>query len=275
MQQDPPAAAPAVSASSSGTAVLPPAAGTDRTPPAPARSWTQRRRLVAAWLQDRRQFAEPRLPRTCPICGYTGLFTSVGHPPRWDARCLNCGSRERHRLLHLWITRDGGDRLAGRRILHFAPEKAFARRMRGNPLYETADLHQPGVTHRVDITRIGLPDASYDVVIANHVLEHIPDDRQAMHELFRLLRPGGLALLTVPLNASRAETYENPAITRPAERHAHFSAEDHVRYYGLDFTDRLAAAGFATEIFRLSPEQEVRYGLLRDEWLTVAHKPAA
>ena len=77
-------------------------------------TWTQRRRLAAAWLIDRRQFAEPRLPRTCPICGYTGVFVSVGHPPRWDASCLNCGSRERHRLLWLWVTQGGGNRLAGK-----------------------------------------------------------------------------------------------------------------------------------------------------------------
>ena len=236
------------------------------------RTWTQRRRLAAAWLADRRQFAEPRLPRTCPICGYTGMFISVGHPPRWDARCLNCGSRERHRLLWLWVTACGGNRLAGQRILHFAPEKVIASLMRGNPLYETADLHQPGVTHTVDITNLTLPDASYDVAIANHVLEHIPDDRKAMRELHRLLRPGGLALLTVPVNASRQETYENPAITAPDARHAHFSAEDHVRYYGLDFADRLAEAGFTVTTFRLAPEEEVRYGLLRDEWLYIATK---
>ena len=235
--------------------------------------WRLYRRLAAAWLQDRQQFREKRLPRTCPICGYHGVFVSVGHPPRWDARCPGCGSRERHRLVHLWTTRDGGDQLAGKRILHFAPEKIVMRRMRGNPLYETADLLQPGVTHYVDITRTGLPEGSYDVVMANHVLEHIPDDRLAMRELLRLLKPGGVALLTVPINPSRQETYENPAITAPAERHAHFSAADHLRYYGLDFADRLGEAGFVVETFRLSPAEEVRYGLLRDEWLYVARKP--
>jgi SAM-dependent methyltransferase len=235
---------------------------------------TRARRLVAAWLSDRRQFQGGRPPRTCPICGYHGVFISVGHPGRWDARCLNCGSRERHRLLHLWITEGGGDKLADKRILHFAPEKAFMRRMRGNRLYETADLMQSGVTHRADITDTKLPAGSYDVVLANHVLEHIPDDRAAIAELFRLLRPGGFALLTVPVNATRPTTYENPAITEAADRWAHFSAHDHVRYYGLDFADRLAEAGFAVEAFRLPPEEEVKYGLLRDEWLTIARKPA-
>ena len=234
---------------------------------------TRARRLGAAWLRDPRQFRGGRLRRTCPICGYHGLFVSVGHPARWAARCLNCGSRERHRLLHLWITENGGDKLAGKRILHFAPEKAFMRRMRGNRLYETADLLQAGVTHQVDITDTGLPDAAYDVVLANHVLEHIPDDRAAMREMFRLLKLGGVALLTVPINATRADTYENPTISGAAERWAHFSAHDHVRYYGLDFADRLTQCGFQVATFRLLPQDEARYALLRDEWLTIARKP--
>jgi hypothetical protein len=236
-------------------------------------TWTQLRRLVGAWLHDRSQFRYRRLPRTCPICFYHGRFISVGHPPRWDARCLNCGCRERHRLMHLWVTQDGGDRLSDKRILHFAPEKVVMRQMRGNPLYETADQYQTGVTHKVDITAVALPDASYDVVMAHHVLEHIQNDHQAMREMFRLLRPGSFALLTTPINASRQETYENPAVTTPEARYAHFSQADHVRYYGLDFADRLGDAGFTVETFRLQPEQEPTFGLLRDEWIVIAHKP--
>ncbi|MGA3005071.1 MAG: methyltransferase domain-containing protein [Acetobacteraceae bacterium] len=237
--------------------------------------WARMWRLTGARLQDRQQVRGRRVPRICPICGYNGVFISVGHPRRWDARCPNCGSRERHRLLHLWITEGRGDKLAGKRILHFAPEKAFMQRMRGDPLYETADLVQAGVTYKVDITDTKLPRAGYDVVIANHVLEHIADDRQAMREVLRLLKPGGLAVLSVPLNPTRQTTYENPAITSAAERQAHFGAPDHVRYYGLDFADRLHEAGFLVETFRASPEQEVEYGLLRDEWLYIARKPAA
>jgi hypothetical protein len=242
-------------------------------PPRVPGRWQRSRRLIGAFLRDPGQFNRRMPRRHCPICGYHGIFISVGHPPRWDARCLQCGSRERHRLTHLWVTQSGGNRLASRRILHFAPEKIVMRQMRDNPWYETADLHQPDVTHKADITRVGLPDARYDVVMVHHVLEHIDDDRQAMQELYRLLKPGGVAVLTVPINASRQETYENPAITDPADRALHFSAPDHRRYYGLDFTDRLAGVGFVTEIFRMRPDQEVYYGLLRDEWITIAHKP--
>lgn len=244
-------------------------------PPRTRRSWTILRRLAVAWLRDRDQFAYRKLAHDCPICGYHGIFIGVGRPPRWDARCLQCGSRERHRLLHLWVTAGGGNRLAGKRILHFAPEKAVRRQMRGNPLYETADLHQKGTTHALDISRVDLPDAGYDVVMAHHVLEHVDEDRAAMRELYRLLKPGGVALLSVPINPSRRETYENPAITVPEQRSAHFGNEDHKRYYGLDFADRLAEAGFRVETFRMPPADEVRYGLLRDEWLYVATKPGA
>lgn len=235
--------------------------------------WTTAWRLADAWLRDWRQFRDGRLARTCPICGYHGVFVSVGHPRRWDARCPKCGSRERHRLLHLWITEHGDDKLAGKRILHFAPEKAFMRRMSGNVRYETADLMQTGVTHKVDITDTNLPDARYGVVIANHVLEHIDDDRKAIRELFRLLEPGGVAVLSVPINATRHMTYENPTIISEAGRRAHFSAHDHKRYYGLDFADRLTEVGFQVETFRMSFEEEIEYGLLRDEWIYIGRKP--
>jgi SAM-dependent methyltransferase len=104
------------------------------------------------------------------------------------------------------------------------------------------------------------------------LLEHIPDDRAAMREMVRLLRPGGLALLSVPINASRQSTYENPSLTGQSERFAHFSAHDHLRYYGLDFAERLTGAGFTVDTFRVSPEEEVKYGLLRNEWIYIARR---
>src|SRR3954447_22954355 len=130
------------------------------TPPAPRPwpDWPVLRRLAGAWLRHRQQFREPRLPRTCPICGHTGVMIGVGHPPRWDSRCARCGSRERHRLLWLWITEGDGNRLARKRILHFAPEKALREALRAEPGYETADLLQRGVTHTVDITRLPMRD---------------------------------------------------------------------------------------------------------------------
>lgn len=240
---------------------------------APSR-WTIARRMAGAWLRDRHQFSGGKLPRGCPICGHSGIMIGVGHPPRWDARCAGCGSRERHRLLWLWATEGGHNRLADKRILHFAPEKALRRALGDNPAYETADLRQRGVTHQVDITRLPMADATYDVVIANHVLEHIDDDRQAMRELFRVLRPGGTALLTVPVNPTRQETYSDPGVTSKVARAAHFNAPDHRRYYGLDFAGRLRDVGFEAETFRMTQAQEVTYSLMPMEWLYVATRPA-
>ena len=130
--------------------------------------WKQRRRLAEAWLADCHQLAEPRVPHTCPICGCAGVFARVGHPPRWDARCLHCGSRKRHRPLHLWTVRGGENKLNAKRIL------------------------------------------------------------------------------------------------------------DDVRNCGLELANRVRELGFAVETFCMTPEEEVRYGLLRDEWLYVGStKPLA
>jgi SAM-dependent methyltransferase len=178
--------------------------------------------------------------------------------------------------LWLWATpaHSGINRLAGKRILHFAPEIALRRALWNNPGYETADLTQRGVTHQVDITQLPMASETYDVVIANHVLEHIDDDRLAMRELFRVLQPGGIALLTTPINPTRQETYEDATITDPVMRHAHFNASDHRRFYGLDFANRLKDVGFSVETFRMTPAEEVIFGLLPMEWLYVATRPS-
>jgi len=118
-----------------------------------------------------------------------------------------------------------------------------------------------------------MANQTYDVVIANHVLEHIDDDRLAMRELFRVLVPGGIALLTVPINPTRTETYEDKSITDPVEREAHFNAPDNHRFYGLDFAHRLHEAGFDVDTFRMTPPLEVIYGLLPMEWLYIATRP--
>ena len=238
-------------------------------------TWTIRRRLIGAWLRDRKQFSSGNLFRLCPICNYNGIMISVGHPLRWNARCPQCGSRERHRLLWLWATsgHSGINRLEGKRILHFAPEKALRHALRDNPHYETADLVQRGVTHQVDMTELPMRSETYEVVIANHVLEHIDDDRRAMLELFRVLQPGGIALLTTPINPTRQKTYEDAGITDPVARQAHFNDLDHRRFYGLDFADRLQDAGFSVDTFRMTPTQEVTFGLLPMEWLYVATRP--
>lgn len=131
-------------------------------------------------------------------------------------------------------------------MLHVAPEYTLSRRLRAlaNLNYLSIDLSSHRAMRKMDLTALDLDDASLDVILCSHVLEHIPDDRLAMRELHRVLRPGGWAILQVPLDPERALTYEDASITDPAERLAHFGQEDHVRIYGRDYPDRLREAGF-------------------------------
>lgn len=135
---------------------------------------------------------------------------------------------------------------ARHRVLHFAPEEIFQKQFSRMPNleYRSADLDSPLATDRVDITAMAYEDAAFDVILCSHVLEHVRDDRKALRELHRVLRPGGWAILQVPLDAKRERTYEDPTITDPAERRRAFGQEDHLRIYGQDYRDRLVEAGF-------------------------------
>ena len=132
------------------------------------------------------------------------------------------------------------------RVLHFAPEARLRRRIEPAAAeYTPADLNMPG-TERIDVTNIDRPDASFDVVICSHVLEHVPDDRAGMRELRRVLAPDGFAVIQVPI-ATRAEhTDEEVTPVSPDERAKRFGDPSHVRLYAeADYVARLNAAGFA------------------------------
>ncbi len=253
-----------------------PADRVDATPPTlptPSRFVIARRILEAFILKDRRQFSRNsrgyKYPRECPICGYQGRFLSLERGQRLDARCPGCGSRERHRLQHLFLSEGGVWKLAGQRILHFAPERFMLKLMRGNKLYVSADLRQPDAGMHMDATAIPFPDASFDVLIAHHLLEHIPDDAKALSEFARVLRPGGLALLAVPQNHAAAETDEDLSLTDPVQKFWRFTANDHCRLYGRDFAGRVASAGFSVTPYVRPPADQLRYALLREDVLYV------
>ena len=187
---------------------------------------------------------------------------------RREACCPRCGALERHRSLWLFIERElGVDRLRGR-MLHFAPEPALERRFATLPdlEYVTGDLMPDRADiRRLDITAIDFPDDSFDVIVVNHVLEHVPDDRRAIAELRRVLRPGGFVLTQHPHDEALAETYEDPSIVSEADRLKHFGQGDHVRMYGRDFVERLRAGGFTVETRRYADEvpegERVRFAL--------------
>ncbi|HEX5755159.1 MAG TPA: methyltransferase domain-containing protein [Arenimonas sp.] len=166
--------------------------------------------------------------------------------------CAACGASDRERLYAYWLRQrlESGRIVPGSRILHFAPEPALSRQLASvsDWQYETADLSMPGVDHRVDITRLPFADASYDLLICSHVLEHVPDDRQAMRELARILKPGGVGILMAPIIVGLAHSVEDPAVTDAAERWRLFGQGDHVRLYARDdFVRRLEESGFRVE----------------------------
>ena len=214
-----------------------------------------------------------RARRQCPCCGARLASFAPGGPSRRpDARCPRCGSLERHRLLALLLAER--PTLASGRVLHVAPEPIVARLLQaGASVYVSADL-SASADARMDVTRLPVSAGALDLVVASHVLEHVPDDRAAMAEMFRALRPGGTALLHVPIDLGRAATDEDPSVTDPAERVRRFGQDDHVRLYGRDFVGRLEAAGFTVAAWggQLSPRQRRRHGLA-DELAYLATRP--
>jgi SAM-dependent methyltransferase len=218
----------------------------------------------------RRAYGHPRLYMgrrlECPICG--GRFRRMRHGRgRRDVQCPRCGSYERVRALWLFL-RDQTDLSAGtHRVLHFAPEPSIATAIAALPGvdYVSADI-APGVAMEVvDITAIPPALGSVDVVICSHVLEHVPDDRRAMAEVFGVLEPGGTAYFMQPVDFERAETYEDPAIVAPEQRLRAFGQYNHVRVYGRDIRERLGNAGFELTERRyteeLDPADRARYAL--------------
>lgn len=212
---------------------------------------------------------------TCPCCGaHLRRFAAGGESPARPAMCPRCLSLERHRWMWLYLenhTRLGHDPL---RLLHFAPEYSLAPRLAALPHlhYTTVDLAlTPDTAHllhtRMDITRLALPDAHFDAILCSHVLEHVEDDTAALRELRRVLKPGGWALIAVPVWMDR-RTLEDPAITTPADRRRFYEQADHVRLYGCDIVQRLQSAGFHVAIhssLRLPLKAVDHFGLWRIE----------
>jgi SAM-dependent methyltransferase len=209
--------------------------------------------------------------RSCPICGYRGYFKTFGFQPRFDARCPSCSSLERHRLLYLALT--GPYPIApNAEVLHFAPEKALRSFLKGRvQRYVTTDIIGTSVDVALNIEAIDLPDASFDVILCNHVLEHV-DDRAALAEMHRVLRPGGTLYAMVPLVEGWAQTYEPSGIHSDDARRLHYGQHDHVRFYGQDFRERIRAAGFTLDEFTAEGTAVVEHGLVRGEKVFIGHQ---
>ncbi len=193
--------------------------------------------------------------RTCPVCEKDSRkFREYGILHREDGRCMQCGALERHRFAWLFFQKmtnlfDG----KFKKMLHVGAERGFEPKLRKQlgTGYITADLFDPRADVKMDITDIQYSDNVFDVIYCSHVLEHVQDDKKAMREFFRVLKPGGWAILLVPILNGDHPTFENPEIVTPEERLAIYGQEDHVRKYGNDYIDRLRESGFTVRKYNV------------------------
>jgi SAM-dependent methyltransferase len=216
----------------------------------------------------------------CPVChGKFRMLLPYGNNGAANRLCPSCLSLERHRFLWLWLQSRTDFFSARLKVLHVAPEQPFIKRFRDLPNldYTTADLLSPLADLKMDIMDMPLQDNTFDVVICNHVLEHVADDRIAMREIFRVLKPGGWAVLQVPIDWNRNYTYEDPSIVTPAEREMHFGQYDHLRFHGADYPERLRHEGFIVDnedfLSTFSKQQRDYYRLPDKEMIWKSSKP--
>ncbi|MBD1261808.1 class I SAM-dependent methyltransferase [Maribacter polysiphoniae] len=231
------------------------------------------RPIMALWLRGNKY--------TDPIDGKRfRTFLPYGYEsPRDNVLSPSTLSLERHRLLWLFLQKETDFFTEHLKVLHFAPEQAFYKRFRnlGNLDYTTTDLNSPLADVEADICNLPFADNTYDVILCNHVLEHIPDDEKAMQELYRVLKPGGWGIFQIPQDLNREHTFEDDSITDRKERARIFGQYDHVRIYGKDYFDKLRTIGFEVKEVdfnkNLSPEEIDRYRLAATEIIPFVRKP--
>ena len=187
-------------------------------------------------------------------------------------------SLERHRQMWLYLQNETDFFTKNYKVLHIAPEQEFLRRFKKmkNLDYTSADLYSPIVDVKADILDLPFENESFDIIFCNHVLEHIEDDQKAMSELYRVMRKDGWGIFQVPMKNCLEKTYEDFSIKDPKERQKHFGQYDHVRWYGMDYFDRLKKSGFEVDINfyskKFSKDEIARFGLMENEILPVVSK---
>lgn len=197
---------------------------------------------------------------------------------RPNALCPGTLSLERHRLLWLYLQRKTTLLENKLKVLHIAPEQVFYSRFKrfNHWDYTTTDLYSPLADVKADICDLPFIDGTFDLILCNHVLEHIPDDLKAMEELYRVLKKGGTLIAQVPLEAERSTTFEDNNITDKAKRTEIFGQYDHVRIYGIDYYRRLESVGFKTKrvdfLKELSAEEIDKFALPIEEQIPVGRK---
>jgi SAM-dependent methyltransferase len=210
---------------------------------------------------------------TCPCCGWKlRAFTHGGLSLRVRplGYCPRCNSKARHRRWWLFLQQETNLFTGRLRVFQVAPNYCMSRRLSGLPNldYVGGDHNNHrNISIKMNLPATPLPAESFDALLCIHVLEHIQNDRTAMAELYRILKPDGWAGISVPIRLDQ-KTFEDPTITLPEERARAFGETVHVRYYGYDLVDRLEEAGFRVKMY---PGRDVdghsweKYGLRNDE----------
>ncbi len=219
---------------------------------------------------------------TCPVCDrsfskFLSYGSNIAH--RENVLCPYDLTLERHRLMWLYLKNSSDFFTAPKlSVLHIAPEQCFIHRFKKqkNLEYLTGDLESPIADLHFDLHAIPLEDNRFDVVFCNHVMEHVDDPLKCMQELYRVMKPGGWAIMQVPQDMSLDTTYEDPSITSPEDREKHFWQKDHVRLFGRDYPSWLEKANFKVDQFdpkvNFNNELISKFRLLKDEILYIAKK---
>ncbi|MEY4926905.1 MAG: hypothetical protein RI894_1341, partial [Bacteroidota bacterium] len=207
----------------------------------------------------------------CTVC--ENSFSKFQQLPE-DLLCPKCGSLGRQR--QLWQILEKKNLICDKSVLHLSPARSLRRKIEiaEGIEYHTSDYNGDWKTDfKYDITNILAPPNRYDTIICYHILEHIRDDRKAMRELHRMVRPGGVVLVQTPFK--EGNIYENEAkIHTPADRLAHFEQEDHLRIYSVEgLANRLRESGFTVQIMTFDNEYEAVYkGLKSPEYVLWCEK---
>jgi predicted SAM-dependent methyltransferase len=187
-----------------------------------------------------------------------------------NAKCPNCKSSDRDRLIYLFIKNKTNllKSLEKINLLHVAPEVGLQKIIKSNKNinYVSMDKSSHLAEHHMDIENIEFEDNYFEVVIANHVFEHVSNDKKAMKEIYRVMKPEGWAILQVPISMKLKNTYEDSSITNPEERIKAFGQNDHIRIYGKDYKNKLSDVGFEVKVSyfgrdEITKEDCERYGI--------------
>lgn len=171
-----------------------------------------------------------------------------------NVQCPVCGSIPRHRILAMWLE-EHKHQLKDTDILYFAQEKGVASLLKRNHInFTTADLYA-SADLKLNIESTGLQDSSWDWIICNHVLEHVDNYKSALHEIYRILKPGGKLIISFPILSFLPTVIEEHDLPdneteeeRKARRLEKFGQVDHLRIFGIDSKEMLLQVGFKVDI---------------------------